>query len=80
MDEVDDDPIAALASSHTKRMQEIADEGFDKTKEVCGNVVTRLKKAAGLRDAVVDRTLAALGIDVPNTTPTEKEDEPPGTT
>lgn len=60
--EVEDDPLAAMLNKHLERMQEIADAGFSKTQEVCGDVVSRLKKASGLRDAVLDRTLEKLGI------------------
>ena len=56
------DPIEALAAAHIKRMAEIATEGFEKSKEICGDMVTRLKKARGLHDAVLDAKLTSLGI------------------
>lgn len=57
------DPLEALANSHLKRLQEIADEGFDKAKEACNTAISRLKRDVGLRDAVVTQSLAALGIE-----------------
>lgn len=63
VDEVD--PLKSLADAHLKRMQEIADEGFDKAKIACQDVVHRLKRNVGLRDAVLDQTLTALGVTKP---------------
>lgn len=65
------DPIKELAASHVKRMQEIADESFGKTKTACGDVLDRLKRNVGLRDAVLDKTLTALGV-----TEAEEKDQP----
>jgi hypothetical protein len=64
------DPLQAIADAHLKRMQEIADESFTKVKEACADSLDRLKRTVGLRDAVLDKTLTALGV----TQPGEKED------
>ena len=64
------DPIKELARSHMARMQEIADENFDNVKGACNDVVQRLKRNVGLKDAVLDKTLTALGV----TQPGEKDD------
>ncbi len=56
------DPLQAFAEAHLKRMQEIGDESFDKSKQACADVVERLRKNVGLRDAVLERTLTALGV------------------
>ena len=61
MDEVTD-PLQSLADAHLKRMQEIADEGFKKTQDLCGDSIEQLKKSVGLKNAVLDKTLEALGI------------------
>ncbi len=57
------DPIEALASAHTKRMQEIADEGFKGASEQCENVVATLRKLSGLRSTLLDKALEHLGIE-----------------
>lgn len=74
---VEFDPIKELAAAHVKRMQEIADESFDKAKVACDDVLHRLKRTVGLRDAVLDKTLTALGVTEPEsaTVPTEKPQE-----
>jgi hypothetical protein len=73
MDPVEDpaeevDPLAVLMQSHFTRMQEISNEGFEKSKEMSGDMVNRLKKNVGLRDAVLDKTLTALGVTQPGET------------
>jgi hypothetical protein len=68
------DPLQELATAHLKRMQEIADESFDKAKTACGDVLDRLKRNVGLRDAVLEKTLLNLGVTKPGETesvPTE---------
>lgn len=64
------DPIKELARSHMKRMQEIADENFENVKSACSDQLQRLQRNVGLKDAVLDQTLAALGV----TQPGEKDD------
>ena len=59
------DTLAQLVQSHQARMQEISDESFNKAKEACGDMVQRLAKSLGLRDAVLDKTLEALGVTQP---------------
>lgn len=63
-DEVDDpnDPLRQLIERHVKRMQEIQYEGFSDAKEVCDEVVSSIKKFAGLKNALVDKALENLGI------------------
>ena len=70
-DEEEVDLLKEIMDSHLSRMREIADESFDKAKIACKDVVHRLKRNVGLRDAVLDQTLAALGV----TKPGEKDDE-----
>jgi hypothetical protein len=56
------DPLLTLATSHLKRMQEIADEGFEKSKELASDAIVKLKRHVGIREAVMENTLKALGI------------------
>lgn len=64
------DPLATLIQSHLTRMQEISDDDLTKTKEACAENLVRMQKNVGLRDAVLGKTLAALGLN-----PGEKENE-----
>lgn len=57
------DPIQELATAHTKRMQEISDESFEKSKELCDDVVSTVRRHAGLKSDLLDKALATLGID-----------------
>ena len=62
MSEPIDDAMQALLSRHVSRMEEIADAGCSQVKDTSGELVTKLKKAIGLRNIVVDNALTALGI------------------
>ncbi len=66
-DELDDptDPTAQLIERHLIRMQEIADEGFGAAKAACGSVLQRVQRNVNLHDAVLDKTLTALGVNEP---------------
>ena len=57
-----DDAMKALLDRHVKRMEEIADAGYEQAKEAGGELVSKLKKAVGLRNIVIDNALTALGI------------------
>lgn len=64
MDEVSDpiDPITALATAHAKRMQEIADQGFSDTRQVCADAINTTKRFGGIKSLVLERALEKLGI------------------
>lgn len=63
-DEINDDPIAAMAQSHITRMQELSDQNFESIKEMSGDAVSRLKKSLNLKNAVLEKALTNLGLDV----------------
>jgi hypothetical protein len=64
-DPVDSDPMQSVLEHHVARMQEIANEGFGAAKTACNESLTRLNRTLGLKDAVLDKTLTALGIAPP---------------
>ena len=57
------DPLQGIMETHLARMKEIVDTSFDTTKTAMGDVLTRLNRNVGLKDAVLDQTLTALGIN-----------------
>lgn len=62
-DEVD--PLEALVNAHVARIQEIADEGFAQSKQLCNDTVQAVRRQAGFKSTILDRALAALGIADP---------------
>lgn len=62
MDEPTIDPAQALVDSHVKRMNDIFQMGFDKSKELCEQSLTSIKKHSGQKSALLNRALASLGI------------------
>lgn len=59
------DPIEAVMRSHMSRMQQIADEQNDKTKQLCDDIVTTIRRNSGVKSAVLDKVLSVMGIDPP---------------
>lgn len=57
--------MQALLDRHVKRMEEIADAGYSQVKDASGELLTKLQKAVGLRNIVLDKALTALGVTKP---------------
>lgn len=59
------DPIEGIARAHALRMQEISDEQFSKSKQLCDDVVTTIRRHAGFKSEILDKALSVLGITDP---------------
>ena len=66
-----DDPLAALATAHLQRMQQISDAGYEKQKEICDHHTTQLRRFAGIRTTAIEKLLEASGILAPTEEPNQ---------
>lgn len=57
------DPLQSLMTTHLAKMQTITDDGYEQSKQISDDLVTKLKKNIGLRSTVLDKALATLGIN-----------------
>lgn len=54
--------LAAIASAHVTRMTEIGNESLQNLKDASEEMVASIKKRAGVKSALLDAQLTALGI------------------
>lgn len=50
-------------------MQEISDESFKASKELCDDTVTTVRRHAGFKNEILDKALEAIGIIATETNP-----------
>ena len=59
------DPLADMVQAHMTRMAEIHKASFEKSKLLCDESLTAIRKKVGVREAVLDKVLENLGITQP---------------
>lgn len=65
-DEVEpNDPIKAILDKHVARMNEIFTAGAAMTQELCDEGIASVKAKSGLRSQLLDKALAAMGVNQP---------------
>ena len=56
------DPLADMVQAHMTRMAEIHKASFEKSKLLCDESLTAIRKHIGLRSAMLDKALETLGV------------------
>ena len=56
------DPIEQLLKDHTAKLKEISAAGFQKAQQLCEESLDSIKKHSGMKSAVLEKALTALGI------------------
>ena len=56
------DPSIALFEAHAKRMQEIADAGYQRSLGICDDYMASIKKQTGIKSNLLNKAIDALGL------------------
>src|SRR5690349_807585 len=71
-----EDPVAQFAHKHLLRMQEIANESFEKAKEITTHASQNIRRYGGLRATVIEKLLETKGLMEPPPTADAATDAP----